>query len=63
MLAARYAKPPAKVAATVSANCLLTQADEAIVAMTTAYCCVLATSPGHIPRDSRCAFMKSGAPM
>ena len=42
VLAARYAKTPAKVAATVSANCLLTQADEAIVAMTTAYCCVLA---------------------
>jgi hypothetical protein len=30
------------VAETVSANCILTQADEAIVAMTTAYCCVLA---------------------
>lgn len=42
VLAARYAKVPAKVAETVSSNCLLTQADEAIVAMTTAYCCVLA---------------------
>lgn len=42
VLAARYAKSPAKVAATVSANCLLTQSDEAIVAMTTAYACVLA---------------------
>jgi ADP-ribosylglycohydrolase len=42
VLAARYAKTPAKVAQTVSANCLLTQADEAIVAMTTAYGCVLA---------------------
>ena len=42
VLAAFYAKSPAKVAATVSSNCLLTQADEAIVAMTTAYCCVLA---------------------
>ena len=42
VLAARYAKAPAKVAQTVSSNCLLTQADEAIVAMTTAYCCVLA---------------------
>lgn len=42
VLAARYASTPAKVAETVSANCLLTQADEAIVAMTTAYCCVLA---------------------
>jgi ADP-ribosylglycohydrolase len=42
VLAARYAKVPAKVAQTVSSNCLLTQADEAIVSMTTAYCCVLA---------------------
>lgn len=42
VLAARFAATPAKVAETVSANCLLTQADEAIVAMTTAYCCVLA---------------------
>jgi ADP-ribosylglycohydrolase len=41
VLAARYAKAPRKVAKTVSSNCLLTQADEAIVAMTTAYCCVL----------------------
>jgi ADP-ribosylglycohydrolase len=41
-LAARYAKNPAKVAKTVSSNCLLTQSDGAIVAMTTAYCCVLA---------------------
>jgi ADP-ribosylglycohydrolase len=42
VLSARYAKNPAKVAETVSANCVLTQADEAIVAMTVAYCCVLA---------------------
>ena len=41
-LAARYAKDPAKVASTVISNCLLTQSDEAIVAMTTAYCSVLA---------------------
>src|SRR6187431_3198064 len=33
VLAARYATTPAKVAETVGANCLLTQADEAIVAM------------------------------
>jgi ADP-ribosylglycohydrolase len=48
VLAARYAKDPAKVAKTVRSNCLLTQADEAIGAMTTAYCCVLAllVSPG-----------------
>jgi ADP-ribosylglycohydrolase len=42
VLAVRYASSPAKVAQTVSSNCLLTQADEAIVAMTTAYCSVLA---------------------
>lgn len=42
VLAARYAGEPARVAEHVSANCLLTQADEAIVAMTTAYCLVLA---------------------
>lgn len=42
VLGARYARTPAKVAETVSSNCLLTQSDEAIVAMTTAYCCVLA---------------------
>ena len=42
VLAARYAASPAKVAETVSSNCLLTQSDESTVAMTTAYCCVLA---------------------
>lgn len=42
VLAARYAHSPQKVAEMVSANCVLTQADEAIVAMTTAYCCTLA---------------------
>ena len=42
VLAARYAATPAKMAAAVVANCLVTQADDAIVAMTTAYCCVLA---------------------
>ena len=41
VLGARYARAPKRVAETVSANCLLTQADEAIVAMTTAYCCVV----------------------
>jgi ADP-ribosylglycohydrolase len=41
VLAARYALTPAKVAETVSSNCVLTQVDEAIVAMTTAYCCAL----------------------
>jgi ADP-ribosylglycohydrolase len=42
VLAARYAINPRKVAETVSANCLLTQTDEAIVAMTTAFNCVVA---------------------
>jgi ADP-ribosylglycohydrolase len=42
VLAAFYAKNPTKVAETVSSNCVLTQTDEAVVAMTTAYCCVLA---------------------
>ncbi len=42
VLAACFAGDPAMVAKTVASNCLLTQADEAIVAMTTAYCCVLA---------------------
>ena len=43
VLAARYARNMAKVGQAVIANCMLTQADEAIVAMTTAYCCVLAS--------------------
>lgn len=42
VLAARYAKYPHKVAEYVAANCVLTQVDEAIVAMTTAYNCILA---------------------
>lgn len=41
VLAARYALDPRKAAETVSANCVLTQADPAIVAMTTAYNAVL----------------------
>ena len=41
VLAVRYARDPRKVAEHVSSNCLLTQADEAIVAMTTAYNLVL----------------------
>ncbi len=41
VLAVRYARDPRRLAETVSSNCLLTQGDEAIVAMTTAYCCVL----------------------
>jgi hypothetical protein len=42
VLAARYVLNPRKVAETVSANCLLTQTDESIVAMTTAFNCVVA---------------------
>jgi ADP-ribosylglycohydrolase len=42
VLAVRYALDPRKAAAMVSANCILTQADPAIVAMTTAYNAVLA---------------------
>lgn len=42
VLAALHAKSPATVAETVSSNCVLTQTDEMVVAMTTAYCCVLA---------------------
>lgn len=42
VLAAHYAQQPEQVARLVAANCLLTQGDEAIVAMTTAYNLVLA---------------------
>ncbi len=42
VLAARYAARPRKVAETVAAHCVLTQSDEAIVAMTTAFNCVVA---------------------
>lgn len=41
VLGVRYAHDPAKLAQSVSANCLLTQGDETVVAMTTAFCCVL----------------------
>jgi ADP-ribosylglycohydrolase len=41
VLAALFAKNPAEVARSVSANCRLTQNDSAIVAMTTAYLSVL----------------------
>ncbi|MFA5171555.1 MAG: ADP-ribosylglycohydrolase family protein [Sulfuriferula sp.] len=41
VLAVRYAKQPHLLAQFVSANCLLTQADEAIVAMSTAYNAIL----------------------
>jgi ADP-ribosylglycohydrolase len=41
VLACRYANNPKKLAESVSSNCILTQSDEAIVAMTTAFNCVL----------------------
>ncbi len=41
ILAVRYAMQPAKVAEYVSTNCILTQTDEAVVAMTTAFSLVL----------------------
>lgn len=41
VLAALYARHPRKVAESVSSNCRLTQGDDAIVAMSTAYNCVL----------------------
>src|SRR5258708_10993017 len=41
VLAARYAKEPETVARFVASHCLLTQADAAIVAMSTAYNCVV----------------------
>jgi ADP-ribosylglycohydrolase len=42
VIAARYAGDLTTAAAAVSANCLLTQSDESVVAMTTAYGCVIA---------------------
>src|SRR4029077_13505423 len=41
VLASRYAIYPSQVAEYVSSNCVLTQADESIVALTTAYNCIL----------------------
>jgi len=66
VLAVRYALDPSRLAETVSANCLLTQSDEAIVAMTTAYCAVLgALVAGHKLdihiSDKLMALVKSGA--
>jgi ADP-ribosylglycohydrolase len=40
-IAVRYCREPRRLAEAVSANCILTQSDEAIVAMTTAWCSVL----------------------
>lgn len=46
VLAVRYAKDPRNVAAFVGSNCRLTQADDAIVAMSTAYNLVLSLLVG-----------------
>ncbi|MEI9895841.1 MAG: ADP-ribosylglycohydrolase family protein [Chthoniobacter sp.] len=51
VLGARYATNPRRLAETVSANCHLTQGDEAIVAMTTAFCCVLGQLVAGEPFD------------
>lgn len=53
VLGARYALDPRRLAETVSANCLLTQGDEAIVAMTTAFCCVLGQLVAGAPLDEQ----------
>ena len=65
VIAARYAKSPAKVAELVSSNCVLTQNDQAVVAMTTAYCCVISMLVMGHPLDTEIsgkliAMMRSG---
>jgi ADP-ribosylglycohydrolase len=65
VLAVRYARDPHRLAESVSANCILTQGDEAIVAMTTAYCCVLGQLVAGEPldieiSDKLMALVKSG---
>jgi ADP-ribosylglycohydrolase len=65
VLAVRYARNPRRLAETVSANCLLTQCDEAIVAMTTAYCCALGSLVAGerldlLLSDKLMALVKSG---
>lgn len=53
VLGARYARNPRRLAETVSANCHLTQGDEAIVAMSTAFCCVLGQLVAGEPFDEQ----------
>ena len=65
VIATRYAKSPAKVAELVSSNCVLTQNDQAVVAMTTAYCYVLSMLVQGHPLDTEIsgklmAMMRSG---
>ncbi len=45
-------KSPAKIAELVSSNCVLTQNDQAVVAMTTAYCSVLSMLVPGDPLDT-----------
>jgi hypothetical protein len=45
-------KSPAKIAELVSSNCVLTQNDQAVVAMTTAYCSVLSMLVQGDPLDT-----------
>lgn len=65
VLGARYALDPRRLAEAVSGNCLLTQGDEAIVAMTTAFCAVLGQLVAGEPLDEQLsdklmALVKSG---
>ena len=53
VLAARYARNPGNVAWIVSSNCMLTQSDEAVVAITTAFNCVLALLIQGHPLDGK----------
>ena len=52
-IAVRYCHEPRRLAESVSANCILTQSDEAIVAMTTAWCCVLGMLVAGEPLDAQ----------
>ena len=66
VLAARYARQPARLAHAVTSNCMLTQDDESIVAMTTAYCCILGLLVAgerldEALSDKLMAMVKSGA--
>jgi ADP-ribosylglycohydrolase len=66
VLSARYALEPTRLAEAVSSNCLLTQSDETIVAMSTAYCCVLGQLVAGERLDEQLsdklmALVKSGA--
>jgi ADP-ribosylglycohydrolase len=64
-IAVRYCRDPRRLAEAVSANCILTQSDEAIVAMTTAWCSVLGMLTAGEPLDTQIsdklmALVKSG---